>query len=97
MSAPLRFSSLVEDYYQVAIPYGAQAVGDDEAATAALAQRVVDAHLSHRVQRTGGFVQDQQGRLANQGPGNFKALPLYEGLGFRELEAITVFRRQLTV
>ncbi|MDE0077583.1 MAG: GNAT family N-acetyltransferase [Caldilineaceae bacterium] len=28
---------------------------------------------------------------------NSKALPLYEGLGFRELEAITIFRRQLTV
>ena len=28
---------------------------------------------------------------------NFKALPLYEGLGFREMEAITIYRRQLTV
>lgn len=28
---------------------------------------------------------------------NFKALPLYERLGFREVEAITIYRRQLTV
>ncbi|MCY3900651.1 MAG: GNAT family N-acetyltransferase [Caldilineaceae bacterium] len=28
---------------------------------------------------------------------NFKALPLYEGLGFREMEAITIYRRQLAV
>ncbi len=28
---------------------------------------------------------------------NFKALPLYERLGFREQEAITIYRRQLTV
>ena len=28
---------------------------------------------------------------------NIKALPLYERLGFRELEAITIYRRQLTV
>ncbi|MDE0198060.1 MAG: GNAT family N-acetyltransferase [Caldilineaceae bacterium] len=28
---------------------------------------------------------------------NFKALPLYEQLGFRELEAITIYRRQLPV
>jgi len=28
---------------------------------------------------------------------NSRALPLYEGLGFREQEAITIYRRQLTV
>ena len=28
---------------------------------------------------------------------NFKALPLYERLGFREQEAITIYRRHLTV
>ena len=76
VGAALDDPALVEDDDLVAVADGAQAVGDDQAGAAAAAEVVVDERLGHRVERAGRLVEDEQRRVADQGPGDLQPLPL---------------------
>ena len=82
----------------VGVADGAQAVGDHEAGAALhqAQQRLLDARLGAGVDAAGGLVQDQDGRVGQDGAGDGKqlALALAEVAGpLRELGLVAV--RQL--
>ena len=62
----------------VGIPDGAQAVGDHKtgAALHKVEQGFLDASLGASVNTAGGFVQDQDPGICQDGPGYGKQLPL---------------------
>ncbi len=79
----------------VGIPDGAQAVGDDEAGASGhqAQQGLLDAGLGARVHAAGGFVEDQDCRVGQDGAGDGEqlALSLTEVAGaFREQGIIAV-------
>src|SRR5436305_981310 len=59
-----------------AVPNRAEAVGNDEAGTAASPHRVIDHQLSSGIERSGGFVQHQDPRINRKSSGDFQPLPL---------------------
>ena len=71
-------AALLEDQDQVRIPNGRQAVGNDEGGAALF--QVFESHLhlgfGGGVQSAGGLVQDQNGRVFEQHPGDRQALAL---------------------
>jgi hypothetical protein len=77
--------AVVDDDYLVRITDGAQAVSNDEAGAAfhQAQQSLLDAHLGARVHAAGGFIQDQDGRIGQDGArdGEHLALSLAQVAG----------------
>src|SRR5690349_10690940 len=69
----------VEDDDFVAVPDGAQTMGDDDAGAAAPTQVRADALLGAGVEGAGGLVEDEDGRGADQRPGDLQSLTLPAG------------------
>ncbi len=70
--------AVVDHHHVVGVADGAQAVGDDEAGASChqAQQRFLDARLGARVHAAGGFVQDQNGRVGQDGAGDGQQLAL---------------------
>ena len=70
--------ALVHDHDPIGLEHGGQTVGDNQGGTAyhGLFQGLLDETLILRIQGTGGLVQQQDGRIADQGPGNGQTLAL---------------------
>ena len=66
---------------QVGPANGAQPVGNDDsrAANEQPLQRLLDQRLGHRVHAGGRFIQDQDARVGQDGPGNADQLALANG------------------
>ncbi len=78
MLALLHDVAVVHHQDQVGVADGGQAMGDDEAG-AALHQgvhRLLDQHLGVGIHRTGGFVQDQDRGVGQDGAGDGQQLHL---------------------
>ena len=86
MGAGLDDAAALHDDNAVGVADGGQAVGDDDhgAVAAQLDQGVLDGPLGLVVEGRGGLVEEQDGRVAQKGPGNGNALALATG----ELAAI---------
>ena len=76
MGAPLHNLSLVQHDDLVAVPDGAQPVGDNDAGNAPRVDGLDDLILGPRVQGAGGLVHDADGGVLAQGPGDLQPLPL---------------------
>ena len=76
MRAPLHHRTAVEHDNLIAIPDGAQAMGHNDAGTGPASEMLHNAVLGLGIQGTGGFIQDQEYRVTDQGSGDFQALPL---------------------
>ena len=79
------------------IAHGGEPVGDDEGGAAFhdFVERQIDALLGHRIERAGGFVEDQDRRVLEQRAGDGEPLPLAAGeqpaaLADRRLQAAVV-------
>ena len=81
VGAPFDDPSAVHDQYQVRILDGRDAVGDDEHGTALLdaLELLLDIALRLHVHGRRGVVQDQDGRILQEGPGQGDALLLAAG------------------
>ena len=81
MGAPLEDAALVEDDDLVGPLHGAQAVGDHQGGAAGeeAFEGVLDEAFGLGVEGGGGFVEDEDGRVAQYGPGDGEALPLAAG------------------
>lgn len=60
----------------IAVPDGAQAVGNDNAGAAAPANALINYLFRQGIQGAGCLIQDQDGRITSQSPGNLQSLPL---------------------
>ena len=60
----------------VAVANGAEPVGDDQAGAAAAAQVVVDRLFGRRIERAGGFVEDENRGIVDERARDLEALPL---------------------
>src|SRR5262252_7486387 len=60
----------------VAIADGAKTMRHNEAGTAAALQIVLDGLFRRRIERTGGFVEHEQARIADEGAGDLQPLAL---------------------
>ena len=76
VGAALHDLAALHDDDLVGITDGAQAVRDDDARAAATAQAFIDMLLGGRIQGAGGLVEDQDGRLPDQRPGDLETLAL---------------------
>ena len=79
VSSALYDSAAGEDDDLVAVANRREPVGDDQAGAAAAAQVVVDDRFGLRVERAGGFVENQQAGITHQGPGDLQSLALAAG------------------
>ena len=70
--------ALVDDEDRVRAADRRQAVGDDERRPVLhdVGQGGLDQSLGFRIERRGGFIQDQDGRIFEKSPGDRQALPL---------------------
>ena len=76
MGPALDFTTAVEHDDQVAVPDGAEAMGDDQASDASAAQGFVDAQFGEGIERAGRLVENQDGGIRHQSPGDFETLLL---------------------
>ena len=76
MRTALNLPTVIEHDNLITIADGAQAMRDDHAGAPAPPQAVVNAHLTHGIQRTGSFIEKEHGRIVNKGASDFQALPL---------------------
>ena len=71
MSAPLHDLAVIHDQNEVTIPDGREAVGDNQhrAVCKLVVDHIKDGILCAKVQTAGGFVQDIEVRILQEGPG----------------------------
>jgi hypothetical protein len=83
VAARLRNPAVVQHKDHVRVPHGGKAVGDADRRPPFHQFVQVRLHrpLGFVVKRTRGFVQDQDGRVLQNGPGDGNALPLPAGKG----------------
>ena len=81
MAPHLTDLSLLDHDNPVRIPHGREPVGYDEcgAPVEQCLQRLLDEPLGFAVERGGGLVENQNGRVLEQRPGNGDPLPLAAG------------------
>ena len=81
MGAALGNHAVGNGHDAVGVADGAQAVGNDQGGTAhsQIVKGPLDLGFRHRVQCGGGFVQNQNGRILQENPGNGNALLLTAG------------------
>ena len=74
-------AAAVDHHDAVGVLHGGQAMGDDEdrAPLHQLGQRLLDQELALRVEIGRGLVQDEDGRILQEGAGDGQALPLAAG------------------
>lgn len=70
MAALLYYATLLQDDNEICIAYGGESMGYDDgsAVGAGLLQRSLDSLLGYGVQRRGGLVQHQDGRVLEDRP-----------------------------
>src|SRR5208283_5553937 len=80
----LHASAIREDQNAVHVAQSAETVGDDQAGAAGrqLVERLLHAAFAEGVERAGGFVEQQDGRVAQDGAGDSDALALAAGEEF---------------
>ena len=78
MCSALDDAAVLQNDDQVGVADGREAVGDDQGSTPTHQARecVLDEPLAFRVEGGSGFVEDEQGRILEHGPGDGDALPL---------------------
>mmetsp|Transcript_11563 Transcript_11563/g.29319 ORF Transcript_11563/g.29319 Transcript_11563/m.29319 type:complete len:331 (-) Transcript_11563:430-1422(-) len=85
VGALLEHAAAAEDNDLVGVAHGGQTVGDHEGGALLLEQQVIERLLHNAlalvVQRRGGLVEDENGRVADDGAGNRHALLLAAGHG----------------
>ena len=78
MAALLDDLPVVDHHHVVRVADGAQAMGNDEAGASLhqAQQRLLDAHLGAGIHAAGGFVQDEDGGIGQDGAGDREQLAL---------------------
>src|SRR6185436_16111225 len=76
MDSAFRDFAVIQYNDLVAVPNRAEPVGNDQTGATAAAKIVIDDLFGDRVQGAGGFIQNQQRRIADQRPSYLQALSL---------------------
>ena len=76
MAAALDRSTRVEDHDLVAVPDGGQPMGHDQTAASSGPETLVDLGFDEGIERRGRLVEDQDGGIGGERPGDLEALAL---------------------
>ena len=76
MRSPFNDPALLQHDDLVAVADRTKAMRDDDAGAAATAQIIVDDLFGYWIERAGRLVEDDDGRVGNEGPGDLDSLAL---------------------